>query len=216
MANIREALKKINGEGGKRQISMMIDERNLRMADVIIEQFRNLTTSPGLGLPNSRNQLIEMALEEYLQEAAQALLEENFINIEELLEDQNNDSENTESNHSKNNLVVFPAKNWGFESVFMDQRKWYSLRIADWRVEKNTIRYVACYRTAPHSAITHYAEVDKIKKIDDDSGKYVIYFKGDPKPLEKEVGRGDSWMGLRNIAYTSLDKLRNARDIWDL
>ena len=69
--------------------------------------------------------------------------------------------------------VVVPAQQEGFESVFMGQNCWHSIRIAGGMLDK--IKYIAAYQTNPVSAITHYAPVSKIE-LYGESGKYKLVF----------------------------------------
>jgi len=59
------------------------------------------------------------------------------------------------------NLVVVPARKDGFRRVFLGQNEWYAIRIADDLLPQ--LKYIAAYQSAPVSAITHYAEIDRIE-----------------------------------------------------
>ncbi|KRF04506.1 hypothetical protein ASG89_21925 [Paenibacillus sp. Soil766] len=215
---IRKALNVSKEEGAKRQISLMIDERVLQMTDVVVEQFKGLT---GGKLVTSRNQLIETAVEEYVKAAAEVLLQDHFINIEELLDSKDKNGEDEleeqrlgEEAKGTRDLAIFPARNEGFEQVFLKKQQWYSVRIAEWRIP--TIKYIACYRGAPYSGITHYAEVQEIKHFQN-TNKYIIYFKGPAIELEQKVGLGSSdVMEVRKARYSSLDALLKASEVSEL
>ncbi|MBI2677259.1 MAG: hypothetical protein HYX28_00600 [Candidatus Koribacter versatilis] len=57
--------------------------------------------------------------------------------------------------------VIVPAHEEGFEKGFQGQNCWYEIRIAAEKLDK--IKYIAVYRTAPVSAITHFAPVHHIE-----------------------------------------------------
>lgn len=44
------------------------------------------------------------------------------------------------------------------------------------------LNYIAVYRVAPESAITHVAEIQKIE-LYKDTNKYIVYFKEPAKPI---------------------------------
>lgn len=209
--SIRKKLSAGKEEGAtQKQISLMINERTLQKADAIVEQFKILTDGNG-ELPSSRNQLIEAAIEEYVNAAADVLLNDHLINIEEVIDNAEDDTDDeSSSTETEWDLFFCPAKNKGFEEVFLGKNQWYSVRIASWRIPK--IKYIACYRGAPFSAITHYAKVKEIKPYED--GKYIIYFDGEAIPLENPVILGkSSVMEVRKTRYTSLERLKQATEV---
>ncbi|SEB02247.1 hypothetical protein [Paenibacillus sp. 276b] len=216
---IRKALNMSKEEGAKRQISLMIDERTLQMTDIIVEQFKGLT---GGKMATSRNQLIETAIDEYVKAAAEVLLQDHLINIEELIDTKEKDDEAEFEKQSserivtgEKNLAIFTARNEGFEQVFLKKQQWYSVRIAEWRIP--TLEYVACYRGAPYSGITHYAKVKDIKPYPN-TNKYIIFFDGPPVELEKKIGLGSTpVIEVRGkVRYSSFDLLLKANEISDL
>jgi len=71
--------------------------------------------------------------------------------------------------------IIVPARDEGFQDVFLGQDQWYAIRIGAGM--KDRIKYIAAYRVAPISAVTHLAEVAEIKPYKD-TGKYVVVFKG--------------------------------------
>ena len=66
-----------------------------------------------------------------------------------------------------------PAREDGFRDTFLGQNCWYSIRIHSSMLSR--IKYVAAYRVAPDSAITHIAPVESIKQWKD-TNKYILNF----------------------------------------
>lgn len=75
--------------------------------------------------------------------------------------------------------IVVPAQEEGFQETFLGENCWYAIRIHSSMISR--IKYVAAYRVAPESAITHIASVESIKQWKD-SNKYILYFSS---PAEK-------------------------------
>lgn len=104
--------------------------------------------------------------------------------------------------------IVVPAQEEGFREVFLGENRWYAIRISGGKL--NDIKYIAAYRTAPISAITHYAEVDTIEAYGD-GGKYLLNFKGPAKEINP-IAFGDAKSGsLQAPRYTVFEKLQNAK-----
>lgn len=74
---------------------------------------------------------------------------------------------------SELDTIVVPAREDGFQEVFLAEDRWYSIRIHSSMLPK--IRFIAAYRVAPESAITHFAPVASIEQWKDTS-KYVVNF----------------------------------------
>ena len=53
--------------------------------------------------------------------------------------------------------IVVPAKETGFNRVFLGENSWYAIKMSSSMISK--IKYIAAYQTSPISAITYYAEV---------------------------------------------------------
>ncbi len=71
--------------------------------------------------------------------------------------------------------IVVPARDDGFEQVFLGEDQWYQIRVG--AAMKERIKYIAAYRVAPISAVTHVAEVREIRPYKD-TGKYIVLFRG--------------------------------------
>lgn len=109
--------------------------------------------------------------------------------------------------------VVIPAMEEGFNKVFIGENCWYAVRLAAGSIPK--IKYIAAYRSAPISAITHIAEVESIE-LYGESGKYRLNFKGaaeEINPIKYDGVKGNQLQGLR---YTRKEKLLKAKTISDL
>jgi hypothetical protein len=111
--------------------------------------------------------------------------------------------------------IVVPAKNDGFQRVFLGENCWYAVRINAREIPK--LKYIAAYRVAPISAVTHIAEIADVVPYQD-SGKYLIRFKSKAvelkTPVKLEVGRlGSSPQGPR---YTTHKKILNSSWLHEL
>ena len=61
----------------------------------------------------------------------------------------------------QDDTIIVPARQEGFETVFLNESCWYAIRISGGRLSR--IKYIAAYQTSPVSAITHYAPVEHIE-----------------------------------------------------
>jgi len=186
---IEASLDGIN-ESSKRVISVNFDEGLLEQIDWVLNGFLQL------GRNCTRNALIEEAVEAYIEEA-QEIIAERLPVPEDF------------------DMAIFPARNPGFKEVFLGENQWYAIRINAERIP--SIKYVACYRAAPVSGITHYAEVELIDDYEDEPNKKIVYFKGSAIELPKRVSLGTTKeTAMRSPRYTTLQKLLEANEIIDL
>jgi hypothetical protein len=78
-----------------------------------------------------------------------------------------------ETSPAEIDTVVVPAREEGFQTVFIGENRWHEVRLHG--SMRPQIKYVAVYRVAPESAITHLASVKSIEPWKD-TGKWVINF----------------------------------------
>lgn len=157
------------------------------------------TISKQSGRSTSRNMIIEDAVEAYIEEAIQ-IFEEEGIKME--TESPDNEFFDT---------VVFPAHEEGFRNVFLDENKWYYVRIREDRLP--SLKYIAIYVSSPVSKITHYAKI-KYFEFDENMQKYIIHLDGQAIELENPVPLGGiSAASTRAPKYTTLRKLLTGRPI---
>lgn len=123
-------------------------------------------------------------------------------------------SENPYEDPKSRDTIVVPAKSDGFKETFLGENCWYSIRISGGMLDK--IKYIAAYQAYPTSAITHYAEVDRIEPIGDD-GKYKVVFTGPATKIEPSIPRADASQGsMQSSRYTTYEKLRTAKKLNDV
>ena len=112
---------------------------------------------------------------------------------------------------SELDTIVVPAREDGFIETFLGEDRWWQIRIHSSMIPK--IKYIAAYRIAPVSAITHIAPVASIEQWKDTS-KYVVNFAmpADELPPIKLVPKGivKSLYGPR---YTSKARLDAAKTL---
>lgn len=110
--------------------------------------------------------------------------------------------------------LVVPAREDGFNRVFLGENCWYAVRIAAGKLDQ--IKYVAAYQSAPVSAITHCAPIESIESYGE-SGKYKLIFSEPAKELEKPIPIGDAPSGsMQGPRYTHLGTLMKAKTIPDI
>ncbi len=107
--------------------------------------------------------------------------------------------------------IVVPAHEDGFQETFIDEDRWYAIRIHVSMIPQ--IKYIAAYRVAPISAISHWAQVKNIEPWEN-TGKFVVNFVESareigPIPL---IPKGKV-KALQNLRYTSFDRLRKAKTL---
>jgi hypothetical protein len=110
--------------------------------------------------------------------------------------------------------VVVPAREDGFQETFLGENRWYAIRIHG--TMRPQIKYIAVYRIAPISAITHIAPVSSIEAWKD-TAKFVVNLS---EPA-KEIGpiplvKGARVKALQNLRYTTREKLMAAKSLEDL
>jgi hypothetical protein len=119
-----------------------------------------------------------------------------------------------EVNTGTSDTIVVPAREEGFNRVFLGQDCWWAIRIGGGKLDK--IKYIAGYQTSPISAITHYAPVKAIEPYGD-KGKYRLIFSESATKLESPITIGDaSPSTMQGSRYTSLSKLLNAKTLSDV
>lgn len=206
MSETRKKIKEMiseKGESNRRAITVLLDDEMMKKIDKVARAFSQLNESRNF----SRNAIIEKAIEVFLEETEQLLQEEFEIDME------NEDLDETPVDEDYN-LIILPAHNDGFRNTFIVRNRWYAFRIRKDRIPK--IEYLALYREAPISGITHYAKVKEIKPYKD-SGKYIAYFEGDPIDLGKTIKLGNSNANaFRSPRYTELTRLLDAEELSDL
>jgi hypothetical protein len=110
--------------------------------------------------------------------------------------------------------VVVPAQEEGFRRVFLGENCWYAIRIGGGMLTK--IKYIAAYQTAPVSAITHYARVERIEPYGDE-GKYKLVFTEPAKLLPQPIPFADAPLGyMQGPRYTIFAKLQLAKRVSEL
>lgn len=107
--------------------------------------------------------------------------------------------------------IVVPAREEGFQEAFIGEHKWWAIRIHSSMIPK--IKYIAAYRVAPISAITHIAPVEKIEPWKD-SGKYMVELAGKPTEIKPiRLIRKGKVKALQNLRYASRAKLLAAKNL---
>jgi hypothetical protein len=109
--------------------------------------------------------------------------------------------------------IVVPAREEGFNEVFLGENRWYAIRINSSMIPQ--IKHVAVYQVAPVSAITHVAPVNRIIPWKD-TGKYCIEF-AEPAHEIKHIELDEQGKGVAPQAprYTSMKKLEKAKVVSD-
>lgn len=122
-------------------------------------------------------------------------------------------NDTTKINISDIDTIIVPAREDGFNEEFLKNNCWYAVRINSSMIPM--IKYVAGYQVSPISAITHIAEIESIKQWND-SNKYIIYFKGRAKKINR-VGLGvRKGTAPQSLRYSSMNRIRKANTLDDL
>lgn len=121
--------------------------------------------------------------------------------------------EQSEGNNIDSNeldTIIVPAEDEGFQNVFINKNCWYAVSIGINMLDK--IKYIAVYRKSPIKAITHIAEISYMDVYDDNTGKYIIYFKKPAVELKRKIPLNpeNTNKAPQNRVYTNINKILNA------
>ena len=108
--------------------------------------------------------------------------------------------------------IVVPAQEEGFNETFIGADCWHHIRMSAAMIPQ--IKWIASYRVAPISAITHIAKVAKIEPYKD-TGKYELVFEGPAVELKNPIYLipKSSVKALQAPRYTSHQRLIVAHDL---
>lgn len=190
-------------KSSKKQIAVYLDEATIERIDMTIRLFSAVSEAKSF----SRNTLIEEAINKFLAESDEFLRQEMGLSVDEEIE---------AIKRLKNNTVILSSADRGFEETFLGEIEapcWYPCTCSADRIPN--LMYIAIYRGAPISAITHYA---KVKEIIEDPGKgKVCYFDGEPIELPRKIGLGNKPnCFFRGAKYTCIESLLNATTADDI
>jgi hypothetical protein len=114
-----------------------------------------------------------------------------------------------QSRRAAADTIVVPAREDGFQKVFLGANQWYPTRIG--AAMKDRIKHIAAYQVAPVGAVTHIADVQDIKPYRD-SGKYLLTFKA-PAQKIAPIPLGATKAGLKGPVYVEREKLLRASSL---
>lgn len=107
--------------------------------------------------------------------------------------------------------IVVPAREDGFQKVFLGQNRWYAIRVHS--AMKPQIKYIAAYQVAPVQGITHIAPVSSIEQWEG-SNKYVVNFAESANPIGPiTLLKGGKVHAPQAPRYTNLQKLKSAKNL---
>jgi hypothetical protein len=110
--------------------------------------------------------------------------------------------------------IVVPAREDGFIETFLGENRWYAIRIHSSMIPQ--IKYIAAYRVAPISAITHIAPINNIVRWKD-TNKYCLEF-AEPAHEINPIKLDKAIKGLAPQAprYTTIIKINEAKVLSDI
>src|SRR5580704_1419195 len=110
--------------------------------------------------------------------------------------------------------IVVPAQAEGFQEVFIDENRWYSVRING--SVRPQIKYIAAYQVAPVQAVTYCARVKSIEPWKD-SGKFVLTFEEPAQPIGPiPLVKGGRVKASQAPRYSNHERLMKAKNLDEL
>ncbi|MFO2484853.1 hypothetical protein SCJ60_06245 [Legionella pneumophila serogroup 9] len=131
--------------------------------------------------------------------------------LQDIIKDNNGDVQVKNINPSEIDTIVVPIRKQWFQN-FLNKNQYYDLRLESSMRER--IKYIACYRLSPISAIT----LAKIKSIEPwgDSGKWLINFEKIEEINAITLNKNGKVKAPPNQRYTLRYKLLNATTLDDI
>lgn len=143
----------------------------------------------------SQDRLIGLAIDKFLKESKVYLWAKHKIDLDEFDSDASDafafenveDKRQERKNTTDFDTVMVRAAEKDFRIMFMGEEKrsyWEKCNVSDKNIPK--VKYIAFYRGAPISGITHYAKIKEIR-FDPEKNCKVCYFDGAPIALPHKV-----------------------------
>jgi len=111
--------------------------------------------------------------------------------------------------------LVCPAREEGFNEVFLNENRWFAVRIHPNRIPQ--IKYLAMYEVSPISAIRYVGAVKEIKPYKN-TGKYEIVLEGKPAKIKPIKATKDTMhlvpQAPRYTVKSLIDKANTLEDIF--
>ncbi len=168
---------------------LIIDEISEELETVLISRFKFPVETITLKRYKSKTNKILFEFDPFLYEA-----NEEITNVE----------------ISEIDTIVVPAREDGFKETFIGENCWYAIRLNSSMIPK--IQYIAAYRVAPVSAITHLAKVKQIEQWKE-TNKYILHFTSKAKKI-KDVKLGKiKGKAPQSPRYTSKKKIVTASSL---
>jgi len=112
---------------------------------------------------------------------------------------------------SEIDTIVVPARDDGFDEVFLTENRWWAIRIHSSMIPK--IKYIAAYRVAPESAITHLAPVSSIEQWKE-TNKYVVNFAAPAEKIKPvRLVAKSKVKAPQGPRYTSKNRIETAKSL---
>jgi hypothetical protein len=111
---------------------------------------------------------------------------------------------------SELDTIVVPAREDGFNAVFLDENAWYAIRVNASMIPK--IKYIAAYQVAPVSAITHIATVKSIEQYKD-TNKYIVSFTERATPIKRVPIGKIKGKAPQSPRYSSRERILSAASL---
>lgn len=109
--------------------------------------------------------------------------------------------------------IILAASEENFDGIFMIERRWYGVRVDSRKA--TSLKWLAIYRSAPVSAVTHYAPIAGISE-DPRTGR-MNFDLGEPKELRRHIKISTSRpVPIQGQRYVSIERLLAAKDVGDL
>lgn len=119
------------------------------------------------------------------------------------------ETKDKKENSTTLDTILVAAEQKGFEREFLGNNCWYAVAINTNMLSE--IKYIAVYQKNPVKAVTYYAEIKEIKPYEN-TGKYIIYFKGKAKKLKRAIPLNpkNPIRTPRGRVYTNINKILEA------